>query len=264
MDSANNTEVSSPAHQFDEIAFLYDELMAGIPYSAWLNYVQRLLKEFGVKPRTVLDLCCGTGSASVLLAEKGYEVAGVDISMSMIKCAREKAERKGLSVDFRAQNAARLRLGKRFDLVLCLFDSLNYILESSALQESFHRVFEHLKPGGLFIFDMNTEFALAGRMFDQNNLGTRASVIYDWRSTYDHDSRLCTIYMNFLCRRGADQKRIEITHYQRAYYECEVVEMLETSGLEALSVYDAYTLRRAGPGSDRVFYVAGKKSAQNR
>ena len=251
-------KLTSPALQFDEIAFLYDELMAGVPYRQWIEYLDRIMQKYDCVPRMILDLCCGTGSVSVRLAEEGYQVSGVDISPEMIQIARQKAEESGIYVDFHVQNAAKLRLGKKFDLVVSLFDSLNYIIDASDLQQAFYRVSEHLEPGGLFVFDMNTELALEIGLFNQNNYGTNMPVHYDWRSTYDKAIRICRIQMEFIYQQREGDKRIEVVHYQRAYGEEEVVEMLQTAGLEVLSVYNAYTLRKASKQNDRVFYVSRK------
>lgn len=248
----------SPESQFDEIAFLYDQLMSGVPYQEWANYLKRILKLYDHRPRTMLDLCCGTGTVSLLLAKEGYRVWGVDISPAMIELATQKAQAIGIRADFHAQDASSFRLGKKFDLVFSLFDSLNYILESSALQQTFYRVSEHLNANGLFIFDMNTELALAGRLFDQSNLSSRSPLNYNWRSTYDPDSRICSINMDFVYRQAGAEKRIRIAHYQRAYDLAEVEQMLTTAGLEVLDTYDAYSFRKASARSDRVFFVARK------
>ncbi len=162
-------EPASISAQFDEIAFLYDELMTGVPYSEWVNYVERILRRAGRKPGRVLDLCCGTGSASILMAERHFDVTGVDISPEMIEIARSKARKAGREIEFHVGDASKLSIPGKFDLVISLFDSLNYILEADKLQQAFDRVSAHLEHDGLFIFDMNTEFALAAGFFDQSN-----------------------------------------------------------------------------------------------
>ena len=256
--AGESEEIIGPARQFDEIAFLYDELMAAVPYDSWVEYVQCILSKFDYHPRTILDLCCGTGGAGLLLAETGYQVSGVDISSCMVDIAKRKAAGKGLSVDYCVQDVSSLRLRRRFDLILSLFDSLNYILESSVLQQTFHRISEHLQPGGLLIFDMNTELAFTAGLFDQNNLGSKASVVYDWHSSYDPTARICRIRMEFAHKRHGVERCTEVVHYQRAYDEREIVGMLECAGLQVLAVYDAYTLRQASSRSDRIFFVARK------
>lgn len=257
---SNQSETtSSPALQFDDIAFLYDELMAGVPYSQWVVYLEDLLKKHHSQPQAVLDLCCGTGSVSILLARKGYKVTGVDISSGMIECARNHAEEAEVDIDWYVQDAAALRIPKKFDLAISFFDSLNYILESSALQQVFYRLAEHLSPNALLIFDMNTELALASGLFNQSNLGSmKAPVIYNWRSSYDSSSRICRVHMSFVHRSGGNEKRVETIHYQRAYDQSDVEDMLRSAGLKVEAVYNSYTFRKPSSQSDRIFYVARK------
>jgi SAM-dependent methyltransferase len=251
-------EIADPASQFDEIAFLYDRLMSGVPYGAWVAYLERILSRFECNPSTILDVCCGTGNVSLLLAKKGYRVSGVDISPSMIEIAREKSEKRCIQADFQVADVCRFNLGRRFNLAVSLFDSLNYILESALLQQAFHCISEHVEHGGLLIFDMNTEMALAGGMFDQSNLGSDAPVIYKWRSAYDSISRLCRIHMDYRYNQPGTDKHVDIVHYQRAYETKEIGEMLWCAGFDVLAIYDAYSFREASTRSDRIFFVARK------
>ncbi|MHB1001262.1 MAG: class I SAM-dependent DNA methyltransferase [Armatimonadota bacterium] len=250
-------EIVNPSVQFDEIAFLYDELMESVPYQEWINYLDRILDTFNTKPHNILDLCCGTGRVSMLLADQGYHMSGVDISSGMIELARKKSKSKKYNITFEVQDASCLKLPERFDLVISLFDSLNYILDINDLQRCFYRVADHLEPGGLFIFDMNTELAFLEGLFDQRSTGSRSHVLYNWKGSYDQDARLCAIDMDFTYKSDAD-RHVHIVHYQRAYDIADIVGMLGASGLEVLAVYDAYTFRRAGAKSDRAFFVARK------
>lgn len=254
-----NEGFTDPSTQFDEIAFLYDDLMAGVPYDDWFEYIEGMLDRHECYPNLVLDLCCGTGTVSLMLAREGYQVTGVDISPEMIARAAKRAEAEGLSVDFRVQNAAKLRLDRRFDLIVSLFDSLNYILDSTDLMQAFQRAAEHLNPGGLLVFDVNTELALAAGLFTQNNLGSRSKVIYDWHSVYDSTARICRVDMTFWDRRGGSEKEQRIVHYQRAYEIDEIKQMLVGAGLDVLAVYSAYTYRPVSKKSDRAFFVARRR-----
>ncbi|MFA6666389.1 MAG: class I SAM-dependent methyltransferase [Armatimonadota bacterium] len=242
--------------QFNDIAFLYDDLMSAVPYSGWINYVEELLREHKYRPVTVLDLCCGTGSASLLLARKGYKVTGVDISPRMIEIAKERSAQAGGDVEFYVQDATRFNLGRCFNLVISLFDSLNYILKPDHLLEAFRRAAAHMDEGGLFIFDMNTEYALAAGLFNQRNLDKDDLVQYNWCSTYNPATRICTIKMSFLHKET--QKRVETVHYQHAYQVDEIIDMLGRAGLNVLAAYCAYTFRKASDRCDRVFFVAQK------
>lgn len=232
--------------------------MRDVPYRSWVRYVQRLLEARGAWPRRVLDLACGTGNIAEILATLGYEVVGVDISEPMIAEARRKAAQRSLPIAYHIQDAAELSLpGPPFDLCLSLFDSLNYIVEPVQLARSIERVHAHLWPDGLFIFDINSVFALENNFFDQENLDSNARLRYVWRSEYDPQTRLCRINMRFLLRgeEGIDREFRE-THVQFAYREEEIREMLERAGFDQIETYHAYTLKPVRPTTDRIFFVA--------
>src|SRR5690349_15215399 len=125
-DDAEESAVPSRRRQFERVASVYDQLMHDVPYEAWIEYLHELLDARKAQPKTVLDLACGTGNVSERLAAEGFEVIGVDIAEDMIAEARRKAVDNDLPIQYTVQDAAELNLpGKRFDLCVSLFDSLN-------------------------------------------------------------------------------------------------------------------------------------------
>ncbi len=243
---------------FGPVAAFYDALMAGVPYRFWVDYIKRVWDFHHLAPRTVLDLACGTGTVSRLLARRGYEVVGVDLASAMLRAAREKAESEGSDIPFYQQDAAELNLEpQRFDAVLCLFDSLNYILDPQRLAQAFARVARHLNPGGSFLFDVNTEYALAEGMFNQSCSRRDEALHYRWRSRYDPETRLCTVHMRFSYDPGdGERQAFTEVHRQRAYHKEEILQWLRDAGFARTFVYDAYSLEPAKKRSDRLFYFA--------
>ena len=256
-----------PEHT-DDISFgpvtpFYDLLMAGVPYRLWANYLEKVWKKHGQAPHAILDLACGTGTVSRLLAERGYALTGVDLSAGMLEAARLRAAEAHLPIPFIQQDAAALDLGDaRFDAAICFFDSLNYIVEPERLQEALARVCTHLQPGGSFLFDVNTEYALAEGMFNQSCTRKDEALHYRWRSRYNLDTRLCTVRMNFSYDDGSGQRRaFAETHTQRAYSKDELTGWLRAAGFSEVVVYDAYSLDPPKKRSDRLFYFAVKPAA---
>ncbi len=245
---------------FTLIAPYYDELMHNVPYDFWVRYVQELIDRYRLQVKSVLDLACGTGNVAMRLAQMGYEVWGVDISAPMIAEAKRKAQEAGLDVYYEVQDAAQLQLPTQFDLVLSLFDSLNYILSPEKLQEAFRRVYAHLRSGGAFIFDVNTEYALREGLFDQENLATRRRLLYRWKSRYDEESKICTVEMEFWLRneRGELAQHFTEIHRQRAYELDELHTMLRSAGFDYARAFHAYTLSPPNATTDRAFVVATK------
>jgi ubiquinone/menaquinone biosynthesis C-methylase UbiE len=244
--------------QFTAIAPHYDNLMRSVPYRHWVRYLDDLLKVRKLKPKRILDLACGTGNVSEILARQGYEVVGVDVAAPMIEQAQRKAAKNGQSIAYYVQDAACLDLpAPPFDLCVSLFDSLNYVLDATALERICARVYAHLRPGGLFIFDINSVFALENNFFDQDNMETNDRLRYVWRSEYDPATRLCQVSMRFFLRskEGVDEEFREL-HEQFAYEEDELRIMLMRAGFINISTYHAYTLRPVKATTDRIFFIA--------
>jgi SAM-dependent methyltransferase len=249
---------------FGDVAPHYEHLMSSVPYRFWVSYLDRLWNLHMLPRKTVLDLACGTGTVSRMLASRNHKVTGVDLSGPMLVIAREKTAFDRLNVDYFEQDAADLDLpGRTFDAVVSLFDSLNYILDPARLAEAIRRVYEHLHPGGSFIFDLNTEYAFDQGMFNQSCTRREEPLHYRWRSSYSPETRICTVKMTFKFHRpdGTTETFKEV-HRQRAYSKTEVSTFLSQAGFEDITIYDAYSTDAPTPRSDRVFYVAIKSATQ--
>jgi len=253
--------VESPA--FISIAPFYDALMRDVPYRAWVDYLHELLDSRGARPKRALDLACGTGSVAEILHSEGFEVVGVDLSEPMIAEARRKAARKQRRIDYFVQDVASLAIPEPpFDICVSFFDSLNYIIDPAALARAIRRVYAHLAPGGLFVFDINSRYALENGFFDQENLFTTDRLRYVWRSEYDEQTRLCHVHMRFFLRHrdGVDREFRE-THVQFAYTEQEIRVLLDEAGFVEVESFHAYTLGPVRETTDRIFFVAQRPAA---
>ena len=238
---------------FTTVARFYDELMLTVPYERWVDYVERILGRWYVRPRDVLDLCCGTGAVGGEMARRGYDVIGADLSEPMVQgCYRRDPPLPAVVMDA-TRSALR---GGQFDLVVCLYDSLNYIIEPEGLQRALAGIAEVLRPGGVAIFDLNTGRALRIGLFTQSNTMTREPLQYVWRSTWDEERRLCRVDMEFTWHGSGGVEQFRETHYERAYEDDEIRAMLRKGGLRLLATYDAYCFRAPNRLSDRVYYVA--------
>lgn len=241
--------------QFNLVADHYDDLMACVPYTYWVKYIEEILDRLEYDPVTVLDLACGTGNVSELLANKGYEVAGVDIAPKMIDVAKSKKS----DVEYYVQDMSELDFnGRKFDLAISLFDSLNYVTDPDKLAVAIKRVGEHLVDGGIFIFDVNTIYALAHHFFDQANLAPDHYPKYIWNSEYDHSTRICRVKMVFEVMEDGERREFNEVHVQRGHSLEELTQWLLDAGFEVLNVYHAYKFRKPTRRSDRVFFVARK------
>ncbi len=245
--------------QFTALAPHYDELMQVVPYDAWVDYVLLLFSTVEHDAKKLLDCACGTGNVSFELAKCEIEVTGVDIAPDMIAVAREKAANLLGKTRFHCADLADFDLGEKFDSATCLYDSLNYILDPALLRASFERIHQHLNDGGVFVFDMNSDFALTSDLFTQSNLDPLKNLHYDWQATYDAATKITSVAMRFERREVDGGTRIFTeTHRERAYELDEIHAMLRETGWDLLKTFDAYTLNLPHKESERWFFVARK------
>lgn len=237
---------------FGAVAPYYDELMKTVPYPMWVGYYLLLLSQQDVRPRRMLDIACGTGTMCELLTDEGFQMAGIDLSEGMIDMARRKAGRKKLNIRYEVADAGAFDMGETYEAALSFFDSLNNILDPDHLKSAFQCAYNHLEPGGSWIFDLNMAYAFEQRMFDQEYLRSNARLRYRWIGDYDPGTRIIQVTMRFWYR---NQEFVEV-HRQRAYTKDEVIGMLEDVGFKKIRAYNSYTLNPPRPKSDRIHFTA--------
>lgn len=228
-----------------------------------VEYTFSLLKRFRHQPTSILDLCCGTGTAALMFAEGGYEVTGLDGSGEMLKMARQKASYKNLPVKFIRQNLPKfdIKTGgkiKKFDLITCYYDSLNYLLKESELKQCFKSVHAHLNPNGLFIFDMNTFHA-----FKQNWAKTYAGCYEDiawiFESKIDKKKKTAELTANFFLKKNNLWENFTEVHSEKAYSNTVIKKLLTQSGLQSVGLYKCFKFKKADVKTNRIVIVARKK-----
>ncbi len=241
--------------EFEGVAAYYDELMSEVPYRAWVDYVEAILERRLARPRRVLDLCCGTGRVGAEMLARGYRAVGVDLSEPMARgCPRQRPP-----LPAAVQNACRLGIKcGSMDLVVSLFDSLNYVTRPEDLAQCFAEVLRVLAPRGLFVFDLNTPRALSTGLFNQGNLGSNDPLLYTWKAHWDRATSLCRVEMWFQWRGDGTVRELKETHFQYGYRTEEVLQMLANAGFSGITAYDAYTFLPPSRRSNRLYYTARK------
>jgi SAM-dependent methyltransferase len=221
------------------------------------DYLAVLLPRHAWSGKSVLDLACGTGTLALYFARLGLDVHAVDASAEMLARAGAKAEAEGLAVDFCQQDMRELDLAVSFDLVTCVYDSLNYLLDTSDLERTFRRVAAVLQPGGLFLFDVNTVWS-----YENTHPGTHFSegegVAVITQGTYDHRARLATTDIVGFIGRGACYERFHEVHAQRAHLPEEIERGLATAGLRVQARYECFGFDPPTAESPRVMWVAAR------
>lgn len=240
---------------YENLAGSYDRLTNDIPYEEILQFYDRILEAYGCVPETALDLACGTGSMALLLAQRGLSVIGADQSEEMLTLAAQK----GMELDnppfFIRQKMQRLRLPQPVDLVVCCLDGVNYVTDPVQLQTAFQRVCKALKPGGVFIFDINSEAKLRG-LDGQTFVDEDDDVFCLWRADYDEASRICTYGMDIFNRTGKLWARSREEHLEYAYRTEELIQWLEAAGFGNIHTYGDRRPEAPAPDEQRIFIAA--------
>lgn len=238
------------------LAGCYDQFTADVDYARWADYIERQFARSGRSVRTVLDLACGTGTLTCLLAERGYEMIGVDLSSDMLAQAAEKAA--GITGEppmFLCQPMERLDLYDTVDACICCLDSVNHVTRPAAVRQAFERVRLFLSPGGLFLFDINTPEKLRG--LDGGLFIDETDDAYCvWRSEYSPRRRICTFGMDVFRREGDYWLRGGEVHEEYAYTAEELTAYLAEAGFRKIKQYGQLKLRPPKPGEERIFFSA--------
>lgn len=243
---------------YSNFAFYYDRLMKEVDYGKWADYIEELFKRNNLEPSMILDLGCGTGSFCTVMAERGYDMIGIDLSPEMLSCAKTKALEKKLDILYLNQDIAFFELYGTVDAIVCLMDSLNYITYKNDIKRVFNLVNNYLNPGGLFIFDLNSRYKLERILGDNVFYSNDNDVAYIWQNSFDKTKSISRFDLTFFVENGHVYKRFDEEHYERAYDEEEMRKMVRTSGLELCSVYHEFDFKAPLKSAERIFFICKK------
>ena len=218
---------------YSDFARVYDIFMDNVEYEKWAEYLIGSLKEYGIEDGIVLELGCGTGVMTALLAESGHEILYLEQDMR----------------EFELYGTVRA--------VVSVCDCMNYITEEEDLLTVFKLVNNYLDPDGIFIFDMNTPYKYREMLGNTTIAENREEGSFIWENEFDEETGINVYDLTlFLPREDGLYERDEEIHYQKAYDSEKVRELLEKAGLIPLAVYDAYTKDAPKPDSGRLTFVA--------
>lgn len=245
---------------YESFAGVYDLFMDNIPYEEWSEYLIGLLKEYGVEDGLVLELGCGTGSMTRLLTSAGYDMIGVDNSPDMLEIAMEKKMEDGQDILYLLQDMRQFELYGTVKAVVCVCDSINYITDEEDLLEVFRLVNNYLDPGGIFIFDMNTEYKYREIMGQNTIAENREDASFIWDNYYDEEEKINEYDLALFIPEERDgevlYRKYEEVHYQKAYDPDTVKRLLKQAGMKFAAEYDAFTHKAPSAKSERIYMIA--------
>ena len=242
---------------YKNLAASYDRLTNDVDYEATVEFYMEILRREGIAPRTVVDLACGTGSVTEILARKGYRVTGVDMSEEMLTEAAMKTMDMEQPPVYSCQLLQNLRLPRGVDMAVCALDSLDYILDPADCKEAIRRAYKALNPGGIFIFDVNTPEKLRA-LDDQVFLDEDDDVYCVWRGEFDEETNICSYGMDLFQREGTMWRRSFEEHREYAYSQEQLTGFLKDAGFTHIEVYADRLFEAPREGEQRIYFKARK------
>lgn len=243
---------------YNNFAYVYDKLTLDIDYKRWADYVESIFKRNNLNASMILELGCGTGSFGVEMARRGFDMICLDLSSDMLDCAAEKAKKEDLDILFLNQNMCSFELYGTVDAIVCLLDSFNYLTNPSQINKMFKLVKNYLNPGGLFIFDVNTQYKFENTIADNLFYEINDEVTYIWENDYNPKTRKARFDLTFFVEKDGLYERFDEMHYEKAYSDNEIMDFIKKSGMEFVSRFGELTLRKPSSTSQRNFYVCRK------
>jgi len=226
--------------RFGTLAGYYDILNYNADYKKTADYIEKVFyiyeKKSGIKPRLVLDLACGTGSLTLELYKRGYDMTGLDLSAEMLAVAASK--KNAGDILWINQDMRAFELYGTVDAVVCCYDSLNYILNGEELKKCFGLVYNYLNPGGLFVFDINSKYKFERLYAGNNFVLENGHVFCSWQNHYDKKHKTCDFYLDlFVCGPEGSYQRYAESQREKYYGKKFIKKTLAEIGFGDFSIF---------------------------
>ncbi len=229
-----------------------------VDYEGWVNYLLRIFQKYRCKPAVIIDLACGTGIPTLLLAKKGYRVIGIDRSPEMLAVLLNKKE--NLLIEVHCADIRNFTLPVRVDAAVSFYDSINYLLTEDDLIGCFRSVHNVLHENGIFVFDMNTVYGLEKQWGNRTITRETDELISIWQCSFDPTTMISTLHLIFWEKLpdGTLGNKYEELHKERAYTENELRTALKQVGFARVRFYHHGSFLPVGAITTRMMIIAEK------
>lgn len=234
---------------------VYDKFMRDIPYAEWCSAVTEYLRRNGRSSGRMLELGCGTGTFTMLMAREGFEMTGIDMSSDMLREACRKRKETKLEITYEQQDMRVFESDVKFPAIISVCDSVNYMENDFDLKSVMERVADTLTDDGIFIFDLKTP-AYYKRLGNQVFTDSIDDGTYVWENDFDEETGDNSYYITFFIRKkhGLYEKYIE-EHTQHAFTDMDVRNAASKAALKVREVLGMNMKGDADWEAERVYYV---------
>ena len=246
----------------DQYAAAYDALYTDKDYVKECDYLEALFAKHRSRPKTILDLGCGTGGHALILAKRGYQVVGVDRSASMLEIARRKAKTEGCAIDFVEGDITGISFPRKFDAVISMFAVMGYQTTNTALAAACRTARGCLAPGGLFLFDCwHGTAVLADRptpRIKEIDTGRGERIIRFTLPVVDEMRHIVTVNFKVWRITGNEFTETDESHPMRYLFPQEIRYYLEVAGFTSVDLYPFLGLDAELTANDWNMMVVGR------
>ncbi len=248
---------------YGDFAYYYDVLTENVDYESRCDYIYNLLADNGVGKGILLDLACGTGTLSLMLEEKGFDVIGVDASEDMLTQAQEKKMECGSEAIFLCQKMEELDLFGTINAAVCTLDSINHVTDESKVREIIRRVSLFMEDKGIFIFDVNTPYKHREVLGNNTFVYDMDEVYCVWQNETD-ENMLTTVSLDIFERDEEEDTYYKYSEQfqERGYELFFLEELLKENKFRLIGIYEEMTKSPPKADTQRAVFVARKLGTQ--
>ena len=247
---------------YQAFAELYDELMNDVDYESWADYYTRLLSVYGIHGGKICECACGTGSLTLPLYRRGFQMTGVDVSQEMLWQAAQKSRKQGIAIPYVRQDMRALNLHRPMDAVLATCDGVNYLLTEEDLLSFFSAASRAIRPGGALVFDVSTPHKIKDVLCSGLLWEDRENITYLWQNTWHGKRKTVEMDLSFFVRDDDGRyRRIDERQHQRAWEQQELKETLWHAGFRAVSMYGDFSMNTAADENQR-WHIAATRGEE--
>ncbi len=244
---------------YDFFAMYYDSLTKNVDYAGRADYISELLRLYNHDAGITLDLACGTGSLTLELKKRGYDVYGVDNSASMLTVAKDKTYDAETDILFICQNMQNLDLYGTVNTVVCALDSINHLKSEEDILKTFKRVSLFMDPGGVFIFDFNTPYKHKHVLSNHIFIYDTPDVYCVWRNKLNEKTLQVNVSLDFFGKVGKVYERSSERFSEITFETDKVISMLKESGFGNIKAFEDMTFNEPNDKTERITFCCVKE-----
>jgi SAM-dependent methyltransferase len=239
---------------YKDTAGLYDRLTSDVDYKKYADFFSSVFEKHAIKiPENIVDLGCGTGNLTIKMAEKGYDMTGVDASAEMLSAAYVKDSPGILWIN---QSFQELDLFGTYDAGISLLDCINHLLDEDSIGRFLRNLRNFIEPGGLFIFDINSEYKFMHVYNGNTFYSVDDDFSYIWKNDFDEKTGICTMDITAFQKTGDAYQRFDTVNRERSYSTSFLTGLLKNYSFSVIAIYGDAVMEAPADDEERIFLVS--------